>query len=531
MDPDAQGYQIDISSDSAMARDRVQVSAACQETRFRPEKPLPPGKWFWRVSRHDGFSSTVWSFTQTAPADADTTGPTICIEYFSIEMANQSLNISVADPSGVDVNRLKLQVDGTAVDAAVEEAETALRVRPRTGWQNGAHLVTILASDRKGNEASEAAWIAVAPPPPQKIIWTRDRGVLIGDKHRFPVGIYQVTEADMPRVKSAGFDFVHNYQWEGSQDDDAARAYLDAVQRNGLMAFVGFDRGASSHNGLCQLNLEHVSRRIAALRDHPALLAWYLFDEPDLSHQYVAPQNLLRLYEHIHKLDPYHPVIVTFAVGDSPSKYPRCYDVYWTMVYRTTEKLDEKMRRDRAAIGDAPLMAICHCYDQKQTQVLRAGESANDAAFQPDLRWMRANACTALANGSSAMCWWWFGNHRKSFLSVGDVPQAWGWLTQVVRELRELEPVLTAEGKRVEVTVSPQDLPLRVWARAVGKRITILTANCQEKSFEAVLTAPGFPSSGEAAVRFESRKVLITDGKLKDSFAPLQPHVYEIELP
>jgi hypothetical protein len=65
----------------------------------------------------------------------------------------------------------------------------------------------------------------------------------------------------------------------------------------------------------------------------------------------------------------------------------------------------------------------------------------------------------------------------------------------------------------------------------VGKRITILTANCQEKSFEAVLTAPGFPSSGEAAVRFESRKVLITDGKLKDSFAPLQPHVYEIELP
>ncbi len=528
-DPDSHSYVVEVSQDPAMPKDRLRLRETCLANCFRPEKPLPPGKWHWRVSRDDGFASAVWGFEQTAPENADTTGPVISIESGSLEKRDQPLVFAVSDASGVKTDSIELHVDDKPIEAAVRKAGAALHAFPKGGWEQGAHKVTILAKDGKGNAGEESRWIVVAPPPPQKIVWTRDRGVLFGDRHRLPLGIYQVTEKDMPRVKAAGFDFVHNYEWEGSQDDVKARAYLDAAQRNGLTAFVGFDRGGASRNGLCQMNLAHVSRRIAALRDHPALLAWYLFDEPDLSHQYVSPHNMVQLYEHVRRLDPYHPVIVTFAIGDSPSKYPRCYDVYWTMVYSTTDKLDDKMRRDLAVIGDTPLMAICHSYDQKQAAAFKAGEPVSDAAFAPDLRLMRANAFASLANGTSGMCWWWYGNNRKTFLSVGDVPHAWAWLTQVVKELRELEPLLTAEGKPLEVKATPPDAPLRLWGRRVGAKTTLIAVNLHDKPLEAEFSAPDLPAGGEALVKFEDRKLAIKDGKLKDAFGPIQAHVYEIE--
>ena len=44
----------------------------------------------------------------------------------------------------------------------------------------------------------------------------------------FPLGIYEVTPRDMPEVRASGFDVVHTYRWEGSTNDVACRAYLDA---------------------------------------------------------------------------------------------------------------------------------------------------------------------------------------------------------------------------------------------------------------------------------------------------------------
>lgn len=530
-DPDAQSYRVEIGRDAALQPDKLWASARCVDNEFRPDKPLPPGTWYWRVRRDDGYGSAVWSFVQSASADADTTGPEISMEPVGLEKPDQGFPARVADRSGVNWDAVEVQVDGTTTPAIVDRTATGISLRPRGGWKRGAHRVTVATQDRLGNRESRAAWMAVVPPPPNKITWTQDRGVLIGQQHRLALGIFQVSEPDMAKVKQAGFDYVHNYQWEGSQDDAAARAYLDAAHRHGLTAFVGFDRGGQSSSGLRQMNLEHVTRRIAALRDHPALLAWYLFDEPDLPHQYIPPRKLQLLYQHIARLDPYHPVIVTLANAKTTADYPRCYDVYWSQVYRTTAQLDQKLRQDRAAIGNAPLMAIVHCYDPRQTRLMRAGVPADDAAFQPALRWLRANAFTALANGSSGLCWWWYGDHRRQFLSAGDVPQAWDWLGQVVRELRQLEPILTAGGQAIEVHVSPSDAPLRVWARLTGRQLTIIAANYAEQTIEATLTASSLPSSGQARLQFDNRTIPIRDGKLVDTFAPLQPHVYRIDLP
>ncbi len=51
---------------------------------------------------------------------------------------------------------------------------------------------------------------------------------------------------------------------------------------------------------------EMLRREVEMFRDHPALLAWYIADEPDA--QDLPADSLRAVYRLIKELDPYHPV-------------------------------------------------------------------------------------------------------------------------------------------------------------------------------------------------------------------------------
>ncbi len=44
--------------------------------------------------------------------------------------------------------------------------------------------------------------------------------------------------------------------------------------------------------------------------DHPALLAWYIADEPNGYR--IEPDSLLKIYNLVRELDPWHPVTIVF---------------------------------------------------------------------------------------------------------------------------------------------------------------------------------------------------------------------------
>lgn len=532
---DALEYEIELSRDPAFPEGGARYEARTSDPFFVPSGPLAQGTWHWRVRMADGRWSKPRRFSQTAPPDADTTGPRIAPIEQSITQPDQPLRVRLSDPSGVKAEGVRVKgIEGKSFKA--EQEKDAVAIRADGGWPRGAHKIEVAATDNLGNEAREEFWVAVAPAPPKPLRWDCQRGVFDGEKYIFPVGIYQVKEEDYAKVKAAGFTLVHQYTWEGSQDDAKAREYLDGVQKGGLTAFVGFDRGGwGKKNGLVQGNREHVARRIAALRDHPALFAWYLFDEPDLAHQFVAPRNLRAWYRFIKALDPFHPVIVTLACKNSITKYGQgCYDVYWTMAYRDTAYVADLIEEHQRELGPGrPHMIILHSYDHEQTTRIKSGEKTDDAAFQPDLALFRANAYMALAHGSSGLCWWWYGDGRRRFLSVGDVPQAWGWLSKVVGEVRELIPMLTAEGEvlPIQAKSDPEDAKIRIWAKKTGAGITVIAVNPDSKGeATATIHSAGLPDNATASVRFENREVTVAGRQLTDRFGPMAAHVYEVKL-
>lgn len=94
----------------------------------------------------------------------------------------------------------------------------------------------------------------------------RPREVYDPARSFFPIGLYHALDGrhhgrdyDLRMIAEAGFNLVH--PWEGQRD---LRAFLDAAARAGLKAFPAIP------------NLD-AARGIAG---HPALLAWYVAEEP-----------------------------------------------------------------------------------------------------------------------------------------------------------------------------------------------------------------------------------------------------------
>lgn len=524
-------FEIQISRDPSFRDQSSTFSQMVAATSFRPGHFLGPGDWYWRIrAQYSRRWSSTGRFSQTAPEGVDTTGPEITPVVLSITSSDQPMQLTVTDPNGVESN--SLAVGGIAGKSfQIANNSDLVTVRASGGWPGGAHQLRVEASDKLGNQTVKYFWVVVAPAPPKQQQWVSRQGIFDGNDYEFPLGLYHVPYESLAKAKAAGFNLVHHYGWEFYPENSGLRDYLDMLSANGLKLFLGFDRGLGSNNGLLQMNLAHLAQRVAEIRDHPALMAWYLFDEPDREQQFLPPRNLKVLYDTLKLLDPYHPVVVTISWPDNLQYYGReSYDALWIMAYHDTETNDRTISRDAAFLGPGkPFLAISSAYDEEKSSRLQQGLPYNDQDFVPDLSRMRADAYLALTHGSSGLCWWWYGDNRREYVSAGDTPDAWAWLTQVVAEIKELSPAFKEPNSDLAVQVESQGATARARAVKYGSQITIITVNPSSSQEAQVTIRSGqFPSQATAFGKFNTPQNQITNRELRVTLPPLAAYVYAV---
>lgn len=491
--------------------------AAIQENTFTLEKPLPPGRWFWRLTVPQAAAvSAVWQFQQTAPETADCTEPVIAPDHAFVSQPNQRVTIGVSD--NVGVTKFALTLDGKDVTKQGRLTRHQIIFEPAQPWARGLHRLRVEAWDAAGNRAERVIYLTHATGLVEKK-WLPQGGIAFNGRPRFLLGMYGVRIEDMEEIARGGFDFVHNYTWDGPGTNETALEYLDACQKQGLQAFIGFYRAALQAN-----DLDFVAERIGALIHHPALLAWYLFDEPDLPHQFVPPSQLRNLYQFIKKLDPTRPVIVTVAQHNMMPEYHDSYDVYWSMDYSTPASNVKNFEYHRSQLKPGvPLMSILHCFDGKQR-----GQDADPNKFWPDAATMHAAAFMAIAHNSSGLCWWWWGQGSNIYLTVAHVPWAWEALKKTVAQIRALRPVLESQApSRMWIEIPAEGQEVHCWEKKLPDRAVIIAVNRDPQPCRATIKSP-LLKAGPVHVLFESRTITAQAGSLSDDFASLGVHVYEI---
>ncbi|MBN2451651.1 MAG: hypothetical protein JXR77_14780 [Lentisphaeria bacterium] len=484
-------------------------------------QPLPPGRWFWRVTVPEvSATSAVWAFRQTVPETEDCTEPVILPDHRFVPGATDAVTVRCTDDRALAEVMVSLDGREGFLEAAL--AEGSVTLSPPGRWAPGLNRLRVVARDAAGNEARRTVYVTHGRDLPRKE-WLSRGGVSLAGERRFLLGMYGVLTEHLPEMAAAGIHFVHNYTWDGPGTNETARQYLDACAAHGVQAFIGFHRAALRNH-----DLDFVAERVGALMDHPALLAWYLFDEPDLAHQYVAPERLREQYGLIKSLDPNHPVIVTVAQHHRMPDYHDTYDVYWSMDYGNTAHVARNFEFHRGKLDpETPLLSILHCYDRGQPA---DGPQAPDPArFQPDAAMLRANAFLAIAHGSSGLCWWWWGQGGTRYLTVAKVPWAWEALKQVFRQIISLEPVLTHPAPARMWIEKPADTETEVhlWEKALPDRTVVIAVN-REPIPCRIAIAPAAPRQGTVRVLFEDRVLTVDQGTFADGFGPLAVHVYEL---
>lgn len=173
---------------------------------------------------------------------------------------------------------------------------------------------------------------------------------------RLPIGIFAVHEDLLYLARMKGFEVVHNYRFEEVRDKDEELAgYLNAAGTLGLKVMVGFDR----KDGFTKARAEE---RVRKFKEHPAVWAWYLYDEP-------KPEMLERANEvvaSIRRNDDKHPLII----ASKTPEYVALVDMSLAYSYPvkdqpspTNDLNDYVIKTEAAVAGGKPFISLIQTFN------------------------------------------------------------------------------------------------------------------------------------------------------------------------
>jgi hypothetical protein len=198
-----------------------------------------------------------------------------------------------------------------------------------------------------------------------------------------------------------------------------------------------------------------VRPNVLAWKAHPALLAWYLTDEPSSVNQPVA--DLRDQYRFMKELDSEHPLLIA-SCAESDLQYARAVDIIAPDPYPIEtgvplRELPARIRPLRAVATGAPplpqtwaVIQVCQWVEGRRL---------------PSEAEMRLLALSALSQDVTGLLFYEFRNYPDSN------PEHWQRIGRVVRSLQTVIPALLAPGAAVR-TVAASDRRVYALAKQVG---------------------------------------------------------------
>ena len=245
----------------------------------------------------------------------------------------------------VDANMVGQEVSGVFAAYALPEGRYWLTAR----WQDPVH----------GADSLAVPCEKFAPAAREVKIDLFSQSLLVNGEPFFPIGLYWLRADILAPMRQLHFNSGdYYYKLRGEE----VASLMDAAAVEGMQILLELTEYARQKP-------EPDYRAIAALvkryRQHPALLAWYLVDEPDETK--MAPASALAMYELIRELDPYHPV---YLVNNRPRTYAAysdasdilAIDVYPIPNYPITQVGNYMQRARWTSLGQKPVWLIAQAF-------------------------------------------------------------------------------------------------------------------------------------------------------------------------
>lgn len=351
-------------------------------------------------------------------------------------------------------------------------------------------------------------------------------GLVVGRKPFFPFGFYcysPVYPTFQEEEVVKGFNLISPYQRILPETFNERKAYMDRCAQLGmkvnynLLSLSGGGGVGSKINGLTDMEKkEHLINEIMAFRDHPALLSWYISDEP--TGNKVSPEYLEDIYRTVKETDPWHPVSIVFmAPFLSSVDYSNALDIvmadpYPVPVSPVMMAGDVAGQLSRVYKGAKPVWLV--------PQAFGGGEWWER---EPTLQEVRAMTYQSIINGARGIQFF----VRQGLNLFPKSTATWGECGRMALEIAELTPWLLSDEETVQVKTGSGNI--MVTSSLHDGQLMIFAANRTNVPISAEFTVAGTPS-GKARVIFENRNVTLSSGYFNDCLSALGTQVYMIDL-
>jgi hypothetical protein len=352
-------------------------------------------------------------------------------------------------------------------------------------------------------------------------------GLIVNRRQFFPFGFfcYSPVPATLPEEEVVkGFNMISPYQKILPETIEERKKYMDRCARIGMkvhyniLSVSGGGGVGSNTEGLTdEQKKELLINEIRTFMDHPALLAWYIADEPN--GYKVPPDYLLEMYSTVKKLDPWHPVsIVVMAPFLSGAlKYSDAFDIVMPDPYPLPNL-------PAALVGNVTGQLKAEFSGKKAVWIAPQAFGGGEIwSREPTLQEMRSMTYQAIIKGATGIQY--FVRQGPNYFPKSTA--AWGECGRMAMEIAELTPWLLTDEDTQKVTSSSGNII--VTSRLHNNQLMIMAVNLKN---EPAKVEYNFYQSfnGRARVVFENRSLPVKGGRINDYIAPFGSQVYMIDL-
>ena len=351
-------------------------------------------------------------------------------------------------------------------------------------------------------------------------------GLFVSGLPFIPFGFYTYfpVQPQLPAVEAVnGFNLISPYQNLGKKALKARKAYMDRcadlgikVNYNVCSAAGGGGVASSQMTGLSDKEkMDMLKSEIEMFRDHPALLSWYIADEPD--GRELSPDSLVKTYQLIKELDPYHPVTLVLSSPRNAGDYKNVADILMTDPYpvpqgRMLEVKEYVTITKTRSGGDKPVWAVPQAFGGNEWWTR-----------EPNAKEVRAMTYMALISGATGIQYF-IRNEPNSFPKS---TATWGECGALAMEVGELTADILSPHPAPVITTSDPAIHARAWNRR--GLVTIAVVNEKNEPAAFSLKMDGVTITITADVMFENRKTVIVDGEIKDMIDGYGTKVYRFD--
>ncbi|MBC7288959.1 MAG: hypothetical protein H5T86_13175, partial [Armatimonadetes bacterium] len=248
----------------------------------------------------------------------------------------------------------------------------------------------------------------------------------------------------------------------------------------------------------------------------PAVLCWYLSDEPD--GRDLPPAQFADRYPRLKQLDPYHPTTMVFCVPPKAPEYVKGLDILMldpypipnSPVVAVAQTIDRVME---ATFGEVPIWCV--------PQAFGGGEWWGREPTPAEERCM---TYLAIVHGATGIQYF----IRRPPWNNPFVPQLWGEIRRMAQEIKELTPVLLSHEPKPAVEVLAPGNEVHASAWAYRGKVLIIAVNTSLQPTTLTLRCDARPAAPQASVLWEQRRVPVSGvGEISDIIDGLGVRVYE----